>query len=128
MIHKNDFVMRQIRDMVRMLAKIVLGRDTIEYEDNENMKFSEMSHIYTDLIRMVDEGKINEAENLLFDEINKDENKSFEMALRFYDYLNSLSDVYLEENNYSREEVKEGVQNLADSRGLGMLGKDLGEF
>lgn len=128
MIHKNDFVMRQIRDMVRMLAKIVLGRDTIEYEDNEDMKFSEMSHIYTDLIRMVDEGKINEAENLLFDEINKDENKSFEMALRFYDYLNSLSDVYLEENNYSREEVKEGVQNLADSRGLGMLGKDLGEF
>lgn len=128
MIHKNDFVMRQIRDMVRMLAKIVLGRDTIEYEDNEDMKFSEMSHIYTDLIRMVDEGKINEAENFLFDEINKDENKSFEMALRFYDYLNSLSDVYLEENNYSREEVKEGVQNLADSRGLGMLGKDLGEF
>lgn len=128
MIHKNDFVMRQIRDMVRMLAKIVLGRDTIEYEDNEDMKFSEMSHIYTDLIRMVDEGKINEAENLLFDEINKDQNKSFEMALRFYDYLNSLSDVYLEENNYSREEVKEGVQNLADSRGLGMLGKDLGEF
>lgn len=128
MIHKNDFVMRQIRDMVRMLAKIVLGRDTIEYEDNEDMKFSEMSHIYTDLIRMVDEGKINEAENLLFDEINKDENKSFEMALRFYDYLNSLSDVYLEENNYSREEVKEGVQNLADSRGLGMLGKNLGEF
>lgn len=128
MIHKNDFVMRQIRDMVRMLAKIVLGRDTIEYKDNEDMKFSEMSHIYTDLIRMVDEGKINEAENLLFDEINKDENKSFEMALRFYDYLNSLSDVYLEENNYSREEVKEGVQNLADSRGLGMLGKDLGEF
>lgn len=128
MIHKNDFVMRQIRDMVRMLAKIVLGRDTIKYEDNEDMKFSEMSHIYTDLIRMVDEGKINEAENLLFDEINKDENKSFEMALRFYDYLNSLSDVYLEENNYSREEVKEGVQNLADSRGLGMLGKDLGEF
>ena len=128
MIHKNDFVMRQIRDMVRILAKIVLGRDTIEYEDNEDMKFSEMSHIYTDLIRMVDEGKINEAENFLFDEINKDENKSFEMALRFYDYLNSLSDVYLEENNYSREEVKEGVQNLADSRGLGMLGKDLGEF
>ena len=128
MIHKNDFVMRQIRDMVRMLAKIVLGRDTIKYEDNEDMKFSEMSHIYTDLIRMVDEGKINEAENLLFDEINKDENKSFEMALRFYDYLNSLSDVYLEENNYSREEVNEGVQNLADSRGLGMLGKDLGEF
>lgn len=128
MIHKNDFVMRQIQDMVRMLAKIVLGRDTIEYEKKEDIKFSEMSQIYTDLIHMVDNGKINEAENLLFDEIKKDENKCFETALYFYDYLNMFSDSFLEEHNYSREEVKEGVQNLANSRGLGVLGKDLGEF
>lgn len=128
MIHKNDFVMRQIRDMVHMLAKIVLGRDTVKYEEKEDMKFSEMSQIYTDLIHMVDNGKINEAENLLFDEIKKDENKSFETALYFYDYLNTLSDSFLEEHNYSREEVKEGVQSLADSRGLGVLGKDLGEI
>ena len=92
------------------------------------MKFSEMSQIYTDLIHMVDNGKINEAENLLFDEIKKDENKSFETALYFYDYLNTLSDSFLEEHNYSREEVKEGVQSLADSRGLGVLGKDLGKI
>ncbi len=128
MIHKNDFVMRQIRDMVHMLAKIVLGRDTVKYEEKEDMKFSEMSQIYTDLIHMVDNGKINEAENLLFDEIKKDENKSFETALYFYDYLNTLSDSFLEEHNYSREEVKEGVQSLADSRGLGVLGKDLGKI
>lgn len=128
MIHKNDFVMRQIRDMVHMLAKIVLGRDTVKYEEKEDMKFSEMSQVYTDLIHMVDNGKINEAENLLFDEIKKDENKSFETALYFYDYLNTLSDSFLEEHNYSREEVKEGVQSLADSRGLGVLGKDLGKI
>ena len=128
MIHKNDFVLRQIRDMVHMLANIVLGRDTVKYEEKEDMKFSEMSQIYTDLIHMVDNGKINEAENLLFDEIKKDENKSFETALYFYDYLNTLSDSFLEEHNYSREEVKEGVQSLADSRGLGVLGKDLGKI
>ena len=66
-------------------------------------------------------GKINEAENRLFEELECDEEGIFEAALGFYDYLNSLPEEFLEEHNYTRDEVKEGAQSLADRKGLGVL-------
>ena len=49
----------------------------------------------------------------------------FEVALGFYDYLNELPEEFLEEHDYSKEEVKEGAQSLADRKGLGLLGEGL---
>ena len=72
---------------------------------------------------MVDVGEINEAENLLSDELDQDEEGYFEVALGFYDYLNTLSDEFLEDHNYSREEVRDGAQSLAERKGLGGLGE-----
>lgn len=62
-----------------------------------------------------------EAENRLFEELECDEEGIFEAALGFYDYLNSLPEEFLEEHNYTRDEVKEGAQSLADRKGLGVL-------
>ena len=45
--------------------------------------------------------------------------------LGFYDYLNELPEEFLEEHDYSKEEVKEGAQSLADRKGLGLLGEGL---
>lgn len=125
---ENDFVMRQIRDMVRMLAKVLFGKSTTTYEYHEEGRFTEADDLYANLIRMADSGKINEAENLLSDELEKDADGNYEVAIGFYDYLNTLSDSFLEKHNFSREEVKEGVQTLADKKGLGVLGTDLGGF
>ncbi len=69
--------------------------------------------------------KINEAENRLYEELERDEEGTFEVALGFYDYLNELPEEFLEEHDYSKEEVKEGAQSLADTRGWDFLGKDL---
>jgi hypothetical protein len=123
MEYENDFFMRQVRDMVRMLAKILFGKTTATYEYKEEDHSMSSDHIYDRLIHMVNAGKINEAENLLSDELDRDENGNMEVALGFYDYLNTFSDEFLEEHDYSREEIKEGVQNLADRKGLGILGE-----
>lgn len=122
---ENDFVMRQIRDMVRMLAKIILGKNTATYEYHEETECIEADNLYTNLIHMVNSGNINEAENILSDKLERDKERYFEVALGFYDYLNTLSDSFLEEHDFSREEIKEGVQNLAYYKGLGVLGVDL---
>ncbi|MGN0416079.1 MAG: DUF6483 family protein [Agathobacter sp.] len=143
MEYENDFIMRQVRDMVRMLAKVLFGKNTATYEyhedflnetslddqesnrllNDENRKKVLLSdRLYFQLITMVNAGKINEAENLLSDKLDEDENGFFEAAPGFYEYLNTLSDDFLEKHDYSREEVKDGAQNLADRKGLGGLG------
>lgn len=43
----------------------------------------------------------------------------------FYDYLNELPEEFLETHDYSRDEVKEGAQSLADRKGMGVLGEGL---
>lgn len=125
--------MRQVRDMVRMLAKIFFGKNTATYEYQEGLQeensldrdIQKADKLYSQLIHMVDKGSINEAENLLSDELDQDQDGCFEVALGFYDYLNTLSDEFLEEHNYSREEIKDGAQGLADLKGLGGLGEGL---
>ena len=123
MEYENDFIMRQVRDMVRMLAKVLFGKNTATYEYKEEDKSTASDSMYARLIHMVDQGKICEAENMLSDELDRDVDGNMEVAIGFYDYLNSLSDEFLEEHDFSREEVKDGSQALADRKGLGVLGE-----
>ena len=117
MAYENDIIMRQVRDMTRMLAKILFGKNTATYEYKEEDRHTATDSLYARLIALVDAGKINEAE--------RDEEGTFEVALGFYDYLNELPEEFLEEHDYSKEEVKEGAQSLADRKGLGLLGEGL---
>ena len=125
MAYENDVIMRQVRDMARMLAKILFGKDTPTYELEQNEIQTSSDDLYSRLIAMVKQGKINQAENVLYDELDRDEDSTIEVALGFYDYLNELPEEFLEEHNYSKEEVKEGAQSLADRKGLGLLGEGL---
>ena len=120
MAYENDIIMRQVRDMTRMLAKILFGKNTATYEYKEEDRHTATDSLYARLIALVDAGKINEAENRL-----RSEERAFEVALGFYDYLNELPEEFLEEHDYSKEEVKEGAQSLADRKGLGLLGEGL---
>ena len=121
MAYENDFIMRQVRDITRILAKILFRKNTATYEYQTEDHTTASDSLYARLIAMVDEGKINEAENRLFEELECDEEGIFEAALGFYDYLNSLPEEFLEEHNYTRDEVKERAQSLADRKGLGVL-------
>ncbi len=61
------------------------------------------------LIHLVNEGRINDAENQLWDLLDKDQARHFQMALLFYDHLNDLEDDVLEAEDFSREEVADGL-------------------
>ena len=67
---------------------------------------------------MIDDGKINEAENRLYDLISDTDGNRFKIALLFYSYLNDKTDEFLEANDFSREEIKSGLENAADRFGL----------
>ena len=124
MAYENDIIMRQVRDMTRMLAKILFGKNTATYEYKEEDRHTATDSLYARLIALVDAGKINEAENRLYEELERDEEGTFEVALGFYDYLNELPEEFLESTIIRRRKSKKAHRVLRIARGWDFLGKD----
>lgn len=118
---ENDYVLRLIKTMVRALASLIFGKQVKFYELEQELKADSSDSLYVRLIHMADAGQINEAENLLYDELEAGTANSMKTALAFYDYLNEFSDAFLEEHNYSRAEIMDGIRALAGREGVGEL-------
>ncbi|MGN1184548.1 MAG: DUF6483 family protein [Oliverpabstia sp.] len=114
---EQDYIMRLIKEMVRAILKLLFSIDT-ESPSSELLKDAEEKQTLESLLDLVDAGRIDEAENRIF-EITENLNKSnFEIALLFYSYLNDKSDDFLEENIFSRDEVKQGLKDIASRYGV----------
>ena len=111
--------MRIVHELVRMLIRLVFSKDIDR--DGEEAVPLEVLEKYKKLISMIDDGQINEAENLLLDGLEPDSRAYFELALMFYEKLNGKTDEFLEEHDYSREEVTDGIKYVADFYGYGSL-------
>lgn len=116
-----DYILRMINDLAKSIAFIVLGKNDIEYELPSKDEYSRVDYLYVKLLELVNNGKINEAEDMLFDEINTSDMRDFEMALSFYLYLNDFGDDYLEKNDYSRDEISEGIRSICKEYGVSSM-------
>ena len=67
---------------------------------------------------MIDEGLINEAENIIFEILEKGNKTDLQIALQFYSYLNDKSDLFLEKHNFSREEILLGLRDVMAQYGV----------
>ena len=119
MFEEKDYYMRIVHELVRMLIRLVFNKDIDR--DGEEAVPLEVLEKYKKLISMIDDGQINEAENLLLDGLEPDSRAYFELALMFYEKLNGKTDEFLEEHDYSREEVTDGIKYVADFYGYGSL-------
>lgn len=109
---KQDYIMRLISELIRAILKMVFKVDT-NSEDETAFGDEAIAQKYNGLLQLVDEGKINEAENILVDELNSSDIKQYQMALMFYSHINSKDDAFLEQCNYAREEISEGIQYVS---------------
>ena len=121
-VFEQDYVMRLIKEMVRTILKLLFNINT-ETPTVELLENKEEKETLENLLDMIDNGKINEAENRLYDLTSDTDVNSLEIALLFYSYLNDKTDDYLEENDFSREEIKLGLENVAGSFGLSSIAK-----
>lgn len=111
----NDYIVKQINIMVKFFAGVLFNKDTTECYNikDENGNITGKGKLCICLRRLVDEGKINEAENLLFSEIEENNDiELLEVALDFYGYLNEKDNIFLEENGFSHQEILEGLQDV----------------
>ena len=119
-VFEQDYVMRLIKEMVRAILKLLFNID-IESPTVDLLENREEKEALENLLDMVDAGKINEAENKLFDLTDDVTVNDLKIALLFYSYLNDKTDDFLETNDFSREEIKSGLENVADRFGLNSI-------
>lgn len=119
---EQDYVMRLIKEILRTIFKLLFNIDT-ESPSVELLENKEAKETLENLLDMVDIGKINEAENKLYDLISDVDMNSLEIALLFYSYLNQKTDDFLEASKFSRDEIKLGIENVVDIFGLNSIAK-----
>lgn len=117
--YQDDYVMRTISDLVRAIARLVLRKNDIDYDLPEDEdRYTSLDKVYRQLKDLADAGEINEAENLLSDNLDPPDLDCLEMALTFYMYLNQFNDDILYTANYSREEIVDGINSVCAEYGI----------
>lgn len=110
---QDDFILRQIREMVHAVMKMLFQVSASELTP-EVIEDSTARTTLENLIALTDEGKIDEAENQLYEMTYDGDRQNLEIGLLFYYNLNGKDDDFLEVHNFSREEIMTGIQDLAD--------------
>ena len=116
-MYEQDYIMWLIKEMVRVLLRLLFNIDA-QSPSVELLEDTEEKQALENLLDMIDEGKINEAENSLYDSVENMDKSGLEMALLFYSYLNDKSDAFLEEHDFNRIEVKQGLESITSRYGI----------
>lgn len=129
-MYEQDYVMRMIHEMVRMLIKLLFGTDEERYDQVE-FKEEETKSDYERLVKLADGGEICGAEDELAENADIGKLDDLRKAVLFYRHLSRMSDAFLKEHNFSREEIAQGLRYMADLYGygeiIGMLGEEFEE-
>ena len=110
--------MRQIELIARYIAESVFKKKSTEYKIIEKENLSDTDKLHNKLVNLINENKINEAEDLLFDSLDLDNKKYLEVAIDFYARLTKLDDATLELNDFTKEEIAEGLADVSNKYGI----------
>ena len=109
---EKDYIMRMIKEMVRVLFPLVFGKKYVSVELEKENKYEVSGKKLKSFLDMIDLGQINEAENILLDNIDYTNKEEVMAAALFYQYLSEKDNEFLENNNYTKEEVLSGFKQL----------------
>lgn len=118
---EKDYIMRMIKEMVRVLFSLAFGKKYVSVELEKENKYEVSGKNLKIFLNMIDLGQINEAENILLDSIDyTNKNEVMAVAL-FYQYLSEKDNQFLENNNYTKEEMLSGFKQLLMKSGYSDL-------
>jgi hypothetical protein len=110
---QDDFILRQIREMIHAVMSMLFQVNASELSP-EVIEDASARTVLEELLALTDEGRIDEAENQLYEMTCDGDRQNLEIGLLFYYNLNGKDDDFLEVHNFSREEIMTGIQDLAD--------------
>ncbi len=118
---EKDYVMRIIKEMVRVLFSLMLGKQYKSVEQPEENKYEVAGKALEEFEKMIDAGLINEAENILLESIDYTQKEDVLAAILFYQYIGERDSDFLAAHNYSKKEALDGIKRLADRQGYGHI-------
>ena len=118
---EKDYIMRMIKEMVRVLFSLAFGKKFVSVELERENKYEVAGNPLEDLMRMVDLGQVNVAENLLLEDLDYNRKEEVMAAALFYQYVSEKDTEFLEKHDYSDEEVIFGLRQLMEKAGFGEL-------
>lgn len=118
---EKDYIMRMIKEMVRILFSLIYGKKYVSVELEKENKYEVSGKNLKSFLDMIDSGQINEAENILLDNIDYTNNDGVMVAALFYQYLSEKDSEFLINNNYTKEEVLSGFKQLLMKSGYSDL-------
>jgi len=114
---EKDYIMRIIKEMVRVLFSLMLGKKYVAVEMECDNGYEVSGRKLAELFEMIDRGEINKAENLLLESLDYSDKNSIAAAAMFYQYLSEKGEEFLIEHDFSREEVLDGISRLMRQAG-----------
>ncbi|EPS51474.1 hypothetical protein HYH70_07030 [Clostridium botulinum] len=102
-------IKKSIDDLGKLFGKTVLEND--KNIDAEKIGSTDLFKII--LNKLFHEGNYDKAEDLIFEELEKNDSPEvYEIAMEFYNALLQKSDEELNESNFSREEIYQGLDDI----------------
>ena len=114
---QDDYILHQIREMVHAVMKMLFQVSASELTP-EVIEDKDARQTLTSLMELADNGKIDEAENQLYEMTCDGDRQNLEIGLLFYYHINGKDDEFLEASDFSREEIMTGIQDLAERYNL----------
>jgi len=121
---EDDYLTRMTSGMVNTLLKLIFNIDLGKNEENA-FKDHEMEGKYQELVNLINKGQINEAENSLLEGLNSEDMEFYKLALMFYYYLNEKEAGFLEEHDFSKSEVHDGLRYVSQIYGYESMAEAL---
>ncbi len=120
MYYQKDYLMRLIEDIVRIIARIFFGKDYKSYQYVDDMMLSKTDLWYRQMMELVDQRRLGEAEDILFDGLDTQNKDHMAVALDVYMAMNALSDDELDNADFTREEIKDGLKKITQMFGVNL--------
>lgn len=116
-VDEKDYIMRMIKEMVQVLFSLVFRKKYVSVELEDENKYEVSGNTLKYFFDMIDQGYINEAENLLLEDLDYTNKEEVMAAAFFYQYLSQKDDDFLRRNDYTKEEVLFGFKQLLEKSG-----------
>ena len=116
-VDEKDYIMRMIKEMVQVLFSLVFGKKYVSVELEDENKYEVSGNTLKYFFDMIDQGDINEAENLLLEDLDYTNKEEVMAAAFFYQHLSQKDDDFLRRNDYTKEKVLFGFKQLLEKSG-----------